>query len=61
MIKGVGSFFWTGGGGGGGNIKKMAQKKKKSARFARKFAISNFSRVARRKNYNCVCLVPFLC
>ena len=36
-------------GGGGGNLKD-AKKKKKLARFARKFAIANFSRMARWLN-----------
>ena len=43
--------------GGGVKVRKMPQKK--SARFARKVAISNFSRKARGKNENCVCLVYF--
>ena len=45
-------------GGGGVKVRKMPNF---SARFARKVPISNFSRKARRKNENCVCLVVFLC
>ena len=50
--------FSDGGGGGGVKVRKMPNF---SARFARKVAISNFSRKARGKNENCVCLVVFLC
>ena len=53
---GIDPFF--GWGGGGVKVRKMANF---SARFARKVAISNFSRKARGKNENCVCLVVFLC
>ena len=40
------SFLLDWGGGGGGEFERC--KKKKLARFARKFAIANFSRMARR-------------
>ena len=54
------SIFRIGGGGGGGGV-KVRKMPNFSARFARKVAISNFSRKARRKNENCVYLVVFLC
>ena len=44
--------------GGGVKVRKMPNF---SARSARKVTISNFSRKARRKNENFVCLVVFLC
>ena len=53
---GIDPFFRMG--GGGVKVRKMPNF---SARFARKVPISNFSRKARRKNENCVCLVVFLC
>ena len=52
------SIHFSDWGGGGVKVRKMPNF---SARFARKVAISNFSREARRKNENCVCLVVFLC
>ena len=52
---GIDPFF---GWGGGVKVRKMPNF---SARLARKVPISNFSRKARRKNENYVCLVVFLC
>ena len=43
----------------GCNKKNKKKKKKKLARFARKFAIANFSRLARRIIENCGILVKF--
>ena len=48
-------FFGWGGGGGA----KVLKWQKISARSARKVAISNFARIARRKNENFICLVVY--